>query len=237
MKVLIRLLPPGLLLLLALAPLTVLAPYARGQASCLDAGDEPHHSLIYRNNRVRIQELVLPRLKSTDVHCHQYTYLSVVTTESRTTDGPWGNDWTPGEARLIYAPATHNIRNDESITHRAIEVEVLGTLPAYRFQPNPNRDPLGSDLGTLKPTWTTTFTWGPLTATRTQLAGGDSWDVNQPDHLLIAITSLELEKQGPGGTSEKISLERGETLILPGGSVSKLTNKGGDGAKFVVVEF
>lgn len=231
MKVLMRLLPPTLFALLALAP------YALGQAACTDAGDEPNHSLIYANNRVRILELVLPRLKSTGTHCHQYTYLSVVTTESRTTDGPWGNDWTPGEARLVYAPVTHNIRNDQLMTHRAIEVEVLGTLPAYRVQPSPNRDPLGTDLGALKPTWTTTFTWGPLTATRTQLAGGDSWDVNQPDHLLIAITSLELEKRAPGGTSEKISLGPGETLMMPGGSVSRLTNTGGDGAKFVVVEF
>ena len=237
MKVLIRLLPPGLFILLALAVVTVLGRDAKAQASCTDAGDEPNHTVIYRNSRVRILELQLSRLKSTEVHCHQYSYLSVVTTESRTTDGPYGNDWAPGESRFIYGPVTQTIRNDESVTHRAIEVEVLGTLPAYRLQPNPNRDPLGSDLGTLKPTWTTTFTWGPLTATRTQLAGGDSWDVNRPDHLLIAITSLELEKQVPGGTSEKISLERGETLILPGGSVSKLTNKGGDGAKFVAVEF
>ncbi len=237
MKVLMRLLLPGFLLLLVLAPLAVLVPAARAQAACTDAGNEPNHAVIYQNSRVRVLELVLPRLKSSDVHCHQYSYLSVVTTPSRTTDGPWGNDWTPGEARFIYGPVTHTIRNDESITHRAIEVEVLGTLPAYRVQPNPNRDPLGSDLGTLKPTWSTTFTWGPLTATRTQLAGGDSWDVSRPDHLLIAITSLELEKQVPGGQPEKLSLGPGETLILAGGSVSKLTNKGGDGAKFVVVEF
>ncbi len=209
----------------------------RAQSSCLDAADEPHHSVIFKNNAVRILELQLGRLKSTEVHCHSNSYLVVITTESRTTDGVSSHDWTRGEARFIYGPVTQTIRNEEMALHRQIEVETLRTVPAVPYTPFYSIDAFGPDLGDLKPTWSMSFTRGGLTATKTQLATGDSWDVNPPDHILIAVTDLELQKRGSGDEVGKISLDAGDTLILPGGSVSRLTNTNRDKARFVTVEF
>ena len=227
----LRLFP--LFLLLSLASAQTVSP---DPCPSLDAADESHHTVIFRNNAVRILELQLPRISSTEPHCHQYSYLLVATTESHTTDGPVGTDWYPGDARFIYGPANSLVRNDQSTTYRAIEVETLRTQTYSWSRRNQYSDPFGADLGTVKPTWSVSFSRGGLAGTRAQLASGDSLDVSQPDHILIAITALELEKTGPDG-SQKVSLERGDTLMLPGGSASKLTNRGSDLAKFVIVEF
>ncbi len=222
-----------LLLLVSLASAQTVGP---GSCPPLDAADESHHSLIFRNSAVRILQLELPRLQSTEPHCHQYSYLLVATTENHTTDGPIGTDWYPGDARWIYGPSSSTVRNDQSMTYRAIEIETLRTQTYSWSLRNQYTDPFGADMGTVRPTWTQTFSRGGLSGTRAQLAPGDSFDVTQSEHILIATTALELEKKGPDGT-EKVSLERGDTLMLPGGSVSKLTNKGSDPAKFVMVEF
>ena len=221
---------------LAFILLFAMAPGARGQEACpsLDAADESHHSVIFRNSAVRVLELQLSRLQGAEAHCHTYTYLVVVTSEGRTNDGAIGTDWAPGDARLIYGPIKSTIRNEESMTFRAIEVESLRTQTYTWSARGQYSDPFGADQGTIKPTWSTTFSRAGLAGTKAQLAPGDSLDVAQPEHLLIAITAVELEAKG--STTETISLERGETRMLPGGSVSKLTNKGSALAKFVIVE-
>jgi hypothetical protein len=44
-------------------------------SSCLDVADEPHHQLLYSNQDVRVFLLELPRLASTEPHCHSHPYL------------------------------------------------------------------------------------------------------------------------------------------------------------------
>ncbi len=231
MKACLWLLP--LFLLISLAPAQTVSPEP---CPSLDAADESHHSVIFRNSAVRIMEFDLGRISSTPPHCHQYSYLVVVTSESHTTDGAMGTDWYPGDARWIYGPASSTVRNDQSTTYRAIEVETLRTQTYSWSRRNQYTDPFGADQGTVKPTWSVSFSRGGLAGTKAQLASGDSFDVSQPDHILIAITDLELEAAKPEG-AEKLSLSRGDTRMFPGGSVSKLTNRGSDPAKFVIVEF
>ncbi len=224
----------SLLLLTALAPAQTVGPEP---CPALDAADESHHRVIFRNNAVRILELELGRISSTQPHCHQYSYLMVVTSESHTTDGAMGTDWYPGDARFIYGPSSSTARNDGSMTYHAIEVETLRTQTYSWSRRNQYTDPFGADQGTVKPTWSVAFSRGGLAAIKAQLASGDSLEVSQPDHILIAVTDLELEALKPGGSGEKVSLSRGDTLMFPGGSVSKLTNRASDLAKFVIVEF
>jgi hypothetical protein len=223
-----------LLLLVSLAPAQTVSPEP---CPSLDAADEPHHSVIFRNSAVRLLELQLTRISSTTPHCHQYSCLMVATTESHTTDGAMGTDWYPGDARWIYGPSSSQVRNDGSMTYRAIEVETLRTQTYSWTRRNQYADPFGADQGTVRPTWSQTFSRGGLAATRAQLASGDSLDVSAPDHILIAITDLEVETLKPGGSAEKVSLSRGDTLMFSAGSVTKLTNRASDLAKFVIVEF
>lgn len=219
-----------------LVAFAIAMPAAAQTTNCLDPGDEAHHSEIFRNGSVRILEFQLPRLTSSATHCHPYSFLTFPLTESRTTDGVMSHDWKPGEARFTYAPLTHAERNDQMALHREIEVETRGTMPNTRFGINANRDLFAGNPGDLKPTWSVSATVPGVTATRTQLAAGDAWEVNEPDHLLIALSDLELQKEGPSGTA-KLSLSAGDTLILTGGSVHKLTNTSGERASFITVEF
>lgn len=204
--------------------------------NCLDPGDEPHHNVIFKNSSVRILELQLPRLSSSATHCHAHHFLTFPLTESRTTDGVITHDWKPGEGLFTYAPVTHSERNEQMALHREIEVETLATMPNTRFGIRANRDLFSGNPGDLKPTWSVSATVPGVTATRTQLAPGDGWEVSEPDHLLIALSDLDLEKEGALGT-RKLSLAAGDTLILTGGTVSKLTNVGRERARFITVEF
>jgi hypothetical protein len=212
-----------------------LSATAGSQATCIDLAEESYHSLIFRNSSVRIFELQLPRLKSTAEHCHKNAVLTVVTTESRTTDGMVSDDWTPGAARFVFGPFSHTTRNEDMMLHREIVVETLRTVPQTRFPQQIYGDPFGLDQGDVKPTWNFSFTRAGLTGTRIQLAPGDSFDVSEPDHLLIATSDVELRKEGPN--PETLSLSRGDTRILEGGSARKLTNAASEKAKFVLVEF
>lgn len=216
------------------ASLAMTAPLP-GPSDCLEAAAETHHTEVFRNNSVRVLAFELSRLQNTDAHCHPFPFLTVVTTESRTTDGLVSHDWKPGDARFTYGPVTHRERNEQMAIHREIQVETMRTIPPTRFTREYDADPFGPDPGDLQPTWSVSFARGGLTAVRTQLAAGDSWDVSQPDHLLIAITDVELQKDKPDG--EQISVAQGDTLLLPGGSVRRLTNVSNKRARFVTVEF
>jgi hypothetical protein len=59
------------IVLLAIA--LTLSAYAQSSA-CLDVADESHHQLLYSNQEVRVFLLELPRLASTEPHCHSHAY-------------------------------------------------------------------------------------------------------------------------------------------------------------------
>ncbi|HWR35525.1 MAG TPA: hypothetical protein VN622_06610 [Clostridia bacterium] len=211
----------------------------QAQSKCRDASEDSHYSVIVENNRVRVLALELGRLESTKPHCNKAPYLSIVTTASRTTtlfegQGDLSHDWTSGEARFHYRRVQqHAIRNDTSIAHREVMVETLLPVPFNSQYGSYDTDEFGSDLTSVKPTWSTSLTRGALSATRTQLASGDSFELIGADHVLIALSDLKLETE----TGSTISLNKDELAILKAGAASKLTNGDKGAAKFVIVNF
>ena len=85
-------------------------------------------------------------------------------------------------------------------------------------------DPEHANPGDFKPTWTVSFSRGALTASKTQLAPGAELSVSSPNHVLLALTDLELHKQGTDRSDQAIQLSAQEGKIMPGGSEFKLTN-------------
>lgn len=220
----------------------LLPTLAVAQKNCKDAGDEPNHRLIHSAPDVRVYELELGRLKATEWHCHANSFLRIATTDTRTTtthegQGPLSWEWTPGEARFVYGPVKHTVRNDGMLPHREIVIETLHTVQRPLFEQNTNTDEFGADPGEVKPSWSVTFTRGGLTATKTQLAPGDSVTVNEPDQLLIAITDAALKGEVAEKEPETVELGRGETVLLRGGVKRKLSNAGRAPVRFIVVEF
>src|SRR2546423_8010221 len=96
---------PHSLLLRVVFILSALALCAHAQTStCLDVADETHHQLLYSNENVRVFLLELPRLASTEPHCHSRSYFYVIPGESRSSTTPDGqatfsHDWRGGETR------------------------------------------------------------------------------------------------------------------------------------------
>jgi hypothetical protein len=211
-------------------------------ATCLDLADEPHHRLLFQNQDARVFLLELPRLASTQSHCHSHPYLYVIAAASRTLDTVDGHagisrDWNESEARFIYPPMKHVVRNESINPFRELIVETLHGAQYNPLDGNYDGDLFPGDLGGAKPTWTVSFSRGPLTASRTQLAPGAELSVSSPNHVLLAVTDLELQEQESGKATETLELRAQDVRMLPGGSTFKLVNASQHSAKFVLVEF
>ena len=72
---------------LAIAAALTVAAHAE-TSSCLDLADEPHHQLLFSNQDVRVFLLELPRLASTEPHCHAHPYFYVIPGEGRSSTTP-----------------------------------------------------------------------------------------------------------------------------------------------------
>jgi hypothetical protein len=211
-------------------------------ATCPDLADEPHHQLLFQNQDARVFLLELPRLASTQSHCHSHPYLYVVAATGRSSNtvegqGPISRDWNGAEARFIYRPIQHVIRNEAMTPYRELIVETMHGAEYNSWAGNYDGDVLPSDLGDAKPTWTVSFSRGGLTVSKTQLAPGAELPIASPNHVLLALTDLDLQKQVPNRSAEAVQLSAQEVRILPGGSAFKITNAGQRPAKFILVEF
>jgi hypothetical protein len=226
------------LLAIAMAVLPVCAQ----AGECVDAADESHHQVLYQNTDARVLLLELPRIASTQPHCHAHPYLYVVTGESRSSTTPDGkatfsHDWNAGEARFIYSPAKQVIRNESMIPFREVIVETLHSVQYNPLDPSDDRNLFPGDLGSAKPTWTVSFTRGDLSAYKTQLAPGDDASFGSANHVLIAITDVKLQRSREKADPDEIQLDAQDAQILSGGSPLKLTNAGSHPATFIVIEF
>jgi hypothetical protein len=224
-----------------------LVPAQAQTATCLDVADEPHHQLLFQNQDARVFLLELPRLASTKSHCNSHPYLYIVAGQGRSSNTVEGQatisrDWDGPEARFIYSPKTLVIRNESINPFRELIVETMHGAQYNSWDGNYDSDlfpldPERADPGDFKPTWTVSFSRGALTASKTQLAPCAELSVSSPNHVLLAVTDLDLRKQGPDGSDLAVQLSAQEVKILPGGSEFKLTNSGQRPAKFILVEF
>jgi len=184
--------------------LLTVAGLAAGQSSsCLDVVDETHHQLLFQNQDVRVFVLELPRLAATQSHCHSRPYLDIITTEgksSNTVEGraPITSDWNGPEAHFVYSPMQHVVRNESMTSYRELIVE---TMHQATYQPSDgayDTDLFPSDLGTVKPSWTVSFSRAGLTASKSQLAAGAEIPLSSPAHVILALTDMELSTQASG---------------------------------------
>src|SRR5437763_15753400 len=205
-------------------------------ASCIDVADEPHHQLLFQNQDVRVLVLELPRLAATESHCHPRPYLDIIATESKSSNtleghAPVTRDWNGPEAHFIYSPMQHVVRNESMMTYRELIVE---TMHPANYQPsdgNCDTDLFTADLGTVKPSWTVSFTRGALTASKSQLAPGAEISVSSTAHVLLALTGLELSTESSGSSAQSLRLGAQDVRVLPAGVSFRLINTGKGPAK------
>ncbi len=228
-----------LVVLTILAALTVTTQAQT--SSCLDIADEPHHQLLYSNQDVRVFQLELPRLASTQPFCHSHSYFYVVPGEGRSSTTPEGqatfsHDWRGGETRFVFSPLKHVIRNESINTYREVVVESLHQIQYHPLDGNYDTDELPGDLGSTKPSWTISAVRGNLAASKTQLAPGADFTPQGASQVLIALTDLDLKRERDGMPAQNVELSAQEVKVLTGDTI-KLTNTGSHPAKFITVEF
>jgi len=182
-------------------------------ASCLDVADESHHQLLFQNQDVRVFVLELPRLAATQSHCHYRPYLDIVATDGKSSDTLEGRagvsrDWDGPEAHFIYSPTQHVVRNESMMTYRELIVE---TMHPANYQPsdgNYDTDLFPADLGTVKPSWTVSFTRGALTASKSQLAPGAEISVSSTAHVPIGPDRPRAQHRRVGQLCSKLASGR-----------------------------
>jgi len=205
--------------------------------TCPDVAEESHHELLHQDKVVRIFRLDLPRLASSELHCHAHPYFRIVVTDSRTADtlsgdAPVLHDWYPGATRWML-PSRHKARNDTGSPHREYIVETQRSAEYNPLSGNYDQDEFTVAAPTAS--WTLVSNRGPLTARKVQLAPGTAVDIPSPDILLIALTDIELRGARPDG--EPIRLSKGDYRLLDGAKIGTLRNAGKSPAQFITVEY
>jgi hypothetical protein len=117
---------------------------------------------------------------------------------------------------------------------------VIVELPRVE-QYDPLRDSLTSDmfpsdLGTVKPTWTVSFTRGGVKFSKVQLAAGDMLSVSGGRNLLVASTDPSL-RNTRGGASESLDLQAQDVSTLSSSAGSRVTNGSRSPARFILIEY
>jgi hypothetical protein len=212
------------------------------QNSCLDVAEEPHHHLVFQNDAARVYILELPRLEATKMHCHTHSFLMVAAVDGETSRAKPGqagisHAWRAGEARFVYAPITHTVENQLGSPYRELIVESLRTVSYDPLVTSYDTDDFPGDPGDTMPSWNVGFTRGAITAVKSQLAAGAATNLNDPDHVLLALSDVELKIETKAEAAKTLKLAAQEVVAIPGGSAHTVTNTGANSAKFVTVEF
>lgn len=221
-------------LVVALATITMAAAMSSAQnIKCEDAANESHFSVVYENSGVRVLSVELGRIDTTKPFSYKRPHIIAVTTESRTTTTPVGSggvtrDWSRGDVQFSYETSCRTLRNELSTPHRQIIVESYRPMPYD--QPSSSNDLL-YDLSAVKPTTATTMSRGALSATRFQIAPGDSVELIGGDQLVIALTDLDLEADG-----NAVRMASQEIKVLDS-KASHLKNQADKPARLIVVSF
>jgi hypothetical protein len=208
---------------------------------CRDAAEESHHRVLLESSGLRVLLLELPRIESTDSFCYASSYVYVVLSEGRSSitaegKGTFSRDWGGSETQLIYEPQKQVIRNESGRPFREVIVELARVEPYDPLRDSLTSDMFPSDLGTVKPTWTVSFTRGGVKFSKVQLGAGDTFSVGGGGNLLIALTDVRL-RNTQAGASEFLEVQAQDVTILGSSTASRLTNEGRAPARFILIGY
>src|SRR6266568_1558443 len=178
---------------------------------------EPHHRLLLENDSVRAFAVTIPPREATELTRHEHNFLVVTFQDNETAS------WAEGEAGVLtyrfrandihfyFGGRARAMRNDTSSEYRNVTVEFLN--PKAKFA---NRMPLGEAV-----------------VKDVQLLPGDEFPAPEKGiaQLVIALSDVQLL-----AGKEKIQEDIGGVAWIPSEKAEKLTTKGTQPARFVVVE-
>jgi quercetin dioxygenase-like cupin family protein len=222
---------------------------------------EPFHHLVLKNRKVRVFSVEVPPKAATLLHRHKNDYVFVTLGESyvrneRQGEKPADLRLADGDVRFTKGGFAHIARNLGEAPFRNVTIEVLkparGIVRLATCDINEGIECGFCDInaeGKQKCEWPGTTPTLPELEKKEQdygvyqfvvhLEPGSSTGMHthQVDHLVVAVSDLELKNEVQGKPAESVRLKAGEVRWVKGGFTHSLTNLGKQPAWFVNFEF
>ncbi len=200
---------------------------------------EPHHRLVFANEQVRVFSVEVAPHSETQMHWHRHDYIFVTLGASEVVNAVKGKDpinlkLRDGQTLCVPAGFAHVARNLAEQPFRNVTVELLQDerlrkLPAQS-------DDRGLEIlhgGTQE----ILFVKDGVRASEVELQPEGMMPLHHHGAcLLVALSDLELRREGTGKSPAAINLKGGESKWISGGSHG-LMNASSHAAKFVALEF
>ena len=222
---------------------------------------EPFHHLVLKNQQVRVFAVEVPPQAATRMHRHRHGYLFVILGDSevrneRRGEKPAELRLNDGDVRFTQGGFAHIARNLRDVPFRNVTIEVLRPVRGIIRLATCDVDE-GIECGfcNISPAGQQKCEWpGDLDAlpelekkepgygvyqfvVHLQPGSTTGKHAHTTDHLVVAVSDLELKNEVEGKPPEVLKLKSGEVRWVKGGFTHSLTNLGKQPAWWVSFEF
>lgn len=241
--------------------LCVSAAAQTAAAPVVEITAEPHHHLVLKNKVVRVFSVEVPPQASTLMHRHKSDYVFVTLGDSeirnlRQGEKPVDLRLKDGDVRFTKGGFAHIARNLADMPFRNVTIEVLKPARGIVRMSTCDIDQ-GIECGfcDVSPEGKQKCEWPGATETLpdlekkepgygvyqfvTHLQPGSTTGMHthKVNHLLVAVSDLELKNEVQGKPAEVLKMKSGEVRWVKGGFTHSLTNVGKQPAWLVSFEF
>jgi quercetin dioxygenase-like cupin family protein len=239
----------------------VLCVCAAAQTEPVEITAEPFHHLVLKNKKVRVFSVEVPPKASTLMHRHKSDYVFVTLGDSdvrneRQGEKPAELRLSDGDVHFTKGGFAHIARNLRDMPFRNVTIEVRkparGIVSLATCDINE-----GIECGfcNISPEGKQKCDWPGATETLPELEKKDQdygvyqfsvhlepgsstgMYIHKADHLMVAVSDVELKNEVQGKPAEILRLKAGEVRWVKGGFTHSLTNVGKQSAWFVSFEF
>jgi len=138
-----------------------------------------------------------------------------------------------------YPVSSHALRNDHIKPYQGVVVELMKADESrYRLDPSLNAGASFASPGDTEKSYLTWLVKTNVEVDNLQLLGGAAMEVNAKSdaHLLVAMTDIDLRREGKNGKPMEIQLSRGEVKWIADAATATYTNAGKEPARFAVLQ-
>lgn len=218
---------------------------AQGQ-SPVDITAEPHHHLIFENDKVRVFTVTLEPHQATSLTRHPNNFLVITPDTSEVASwaehesGVITYHYDKNDIRFFFGGKAEALRNDTATEYHNLTIEFLDPkVTTYGYQAGSGRWQYGSNTlpAPVDPNakFANVMPLGIVKVKDVQLLPNDAYPAPETDasEMIVALSDIELKN----GDDQRIRKSRGELAWIGPTRETKLMNHGEDAARFVLVEF
>ena len=231
---------------------------ADGNPIPLDAADEPHHSVLFENEYVRVLSFDLGPQKTTSLHAHRDDFVRVALTDADLQISQDANAYshpqtnisggvTPelrGVARFLYGKRQLMAHNPETvISYRSVEIEIKKiSQQTYNCSPYDANCLLDFSVVPLAlerdKTYAETLDRDTVRVTEVQVLPKEEWKshLRSYPYLVVAVSDVDLIDTSNTDEALEFQAPSGGVQWAPKSFMGSLKNVSDKAARFVIVE-